>query len=145
MRRQGLLYADCDVEVPFHDVDLATVVWHGHYLKYLENSRWQLMRRIGYDYADMVASGYGWPIVEAHVKYVRAARYGQSLRVRASLIDWSGRLTIHYLVTDNADDARVARAKTVQVAIDMRTEALQYELPEIFTTRVAAAMQSVAR
>jgi acyl-CoA thioester hydrolase len=43
MRRQGAVRAEVEVEVPFHDVDLAGVVWHGHYMKYLENARWALM------------------------------------------------------------------------------------------------------
>ncbi len=143
MRREGVLYADHEIEVPFHDVDLATVVWHGHYFKYLENARWRLMQSLGYGYNEMVASGYGWPIVEAHVKYVRAARYGDRLRVRASLIEWDSRLSINYRVTDLADEARVARARTVQAAVDMRTEQLQFTLPECLTTRITRALQQV--
>jgi len=27
------------LEVPFHDVDALRIVWHGHYLKYLELAR----------------------------------------------------------------------------------------------------------
>ena len=40
MRKQGPIAAAVDVLVPFHDVDVAGVVWHGHYMKYLENARW---------------------------------------------------------------------------------------------------------
>ena len=123
------------------DVDLATVVWHGHYFKYLENARWRLMQVLGYGYADMVASGYGWPVVEAHVKYVRVAKYGDRLTVRASLIDWDSRLAINYLVTNSADQARVARAQTVQAAVDMHTHQLQFTLPECLTIRIESALR----
>ena len=58
MRKQGAISAAVEVTVPFHDVDLAGVVWHGHYMKYLENARWALMDRIGFGLDAMIASGY---------------------------------------------------------------------------------------
>ena len=51
MRKQGRLSATISATVAFHDVDLAAVVWHGHYLKYLENARWALMDDIGFGVA----------------------------------------------------------------------------------------------
>ena len=113
----------------FHDVDVAGVVWHGHYLKYLENARWALMARLDFGLDAMIASGYAWPIVEAHVKYVRAARYGDRLAVQASLVEWQNRLTINYLVTHAATAERVARARTVQVAVEAATGTLQFATP----------------
>jgi acyl-CoA thioester hydrolase len=145
MRKQGELFADCEVDVAFHDVDLATVVWHGHYFKYLENARWALMRVIGYEYQDMIDSGYGWPVIEVHVKYIRAARFGERLQVRASLVEWDSRLTVNYLVKDARSGERVARGQTIQAAIDMRTKELLYVLPDCLTSRVTAALARQAR
>ena len=81
MRKQGAIRAEIEVEVPFHDVDLAGVVWHGHYMKYLENARWAVMDRIGFGLKAMVESAYIWPVIGLEVKYIRAARYGERLRV----------------------------------------------------------------
>ena len=39
MRTRGVLHLDTDVTVPFFDVDSMNVVWHGHYVKYLEIAR----------------------------------------------------------------------------------------------------------
>ena len=33
-----------ELEVPFHHVDALGVVWHGHYLEYLEPARTALLR-----------------------------------------------------------------------------------------------------
>ena len=90
MRKTGALSVEIEVDVPFHDVDLARVVWHGHYMKYLENARWALMDRIGYGLQAMLDATEGWPIVDLQVKYVRASRYRDRLKVRASLIEWEG-------------------------------------------------------
>lgn len=136
MRSTGILTVAVDAEVAFHDVDLARVTWHGHYLKYLENARWALMDRLGYGLDAMLASGYLWPIVDVQVKYIRATRFGNRLRVQASLVEWQSRLSIHYLITDTADGGRVARARTVQVAVESSTGELQFVSPAVLLDRV---------
>jgi len=144
LRRVGRLSVDLDVTVAFHDVDVLAVVWHGHYFKYLENARWLLMDRIGYGYEAMANSGYGWPIIEIGARYVRAARFGDRLRVRASLVEWESRLGVNYLIIDQATGARVLRARSVQAAVALETGALQFVLPAALRDRVAHAMSELA-
>jgi acyl-CoA thioester hydrolase len=141
MRKQGAVEATVEALVAFHDVDVAGVVWHGHYLKYLENARWALMERLDFGLDAMIASGYAWPIVEVHVKYVHAARFGDRLSVQASLVEWQSRLTVNYLVTHAATAERVARARTVQAAVEASSGVLQFESPAVLVERVAAAMK----
>ena len=143
MRKQGAFAAAVDVDVPFHDVDLAGVVWHGHYIKYLENARWAVMARVGFGLEDMIASGYLWPIVGLEVKYVRAARYGDRLRVHASLVEWETRIVLNYLIVDAKTDIRVGRAQTVQVAVEGETGTLQFVTPACLADRVRAALNEV--
>jgi acyl-CoA thioester hydrolase len=138
MRKPGILQTAVEAHVAFHDVDLVGVVWHGHYLKYLENARWALMSRLDFGLDAMMASGYAWPIVEAHIKYVRAARFGDRLAVHASLVEWQSRLTVHYLVTNAATAERVARARTVQVAVEASTGVLQFATPAVLLDRIAS-------
>jgi Predicted thioesterase len=141
MRKQGAVEATVEALVAFHDVDVAGVVWHGHYLKYLENARWALMERLDFGLDAMIASGYAWPIVEVHVKYVHAARFGDRLSVQASLVEWQSRLTVNYLVMHAATAERVARARTVQAAVEASSGVLQFESPAVLVERVAAAMK----
>jgi acyl-CoA thioester hydrolase len=143
VRARGDISTEIDIDVPFHDVDLARVVWHGHYLKYLENARWALMDSIGYGLQSMLDSGYGWPLVDLQVKYLRVSRYGERLRVRASLVEWENRLMINYLVTDLASGERVARAQTAQVAVEMASGTLQFVMPPAFTERVLAKLAAL--
>jgi acyl-CoA thioester hydrolase len=145
VRKQGLISVAVELVVPFHDVDLARVVWHGHYMKYLENARWALMDRIGFGLGAMIDSGFLWPIISAHLKYIRAARYGDKLRVQASLVEWETRLAINYLIVDGKDEGRVARAQTVQVAVDKNTGAMQLASPPCLVDRVRAALEAIAK
>jgi len=140
MRKRGVLPVTVEVEVPFHDVDLARIAWHGHYAKYLEQARWALMDRLGHGLEAMLAAGEGWPIVELQIKYLRASRYRDRLAVRAELIEWQSRLVVNYLITDLATGERVARAQTTQVLVDMPQGTMRFALPAAFVARVEAAL-----
>lgn len=144
MRAQGTLFTDIELQVRFHDVDMVGVVWHGHYLRYLENARWAFMDEMGYGLDRMLESGFVWPIVELQMKYLKPARFGNRLRVRASLVEWESRLTLNYLITRAGDDARIARGRTVQVAVDARSSELQFVTPPGFRECVHAALSRVA-
>lgn len=141
MRKQGSIGATVEAQVGFHDVDVAAVVWHGHYLKYLENARWALMDSIGFGLQEMLASGYGWPIVELRVKYVKSAKFGDRLSVRASLTEWQNRLVVNYLITDIGSGERVARAQTVQAAVEMASGVLQFATPAVLLERIGATLE----
>lgn len=140
MRKEGAISANIEATVAFHDIDVIGVMWHGHYLKYLENARWALMERLGFGYDVMAASGYGWPIVEMHVKYVQVAKLGDKLNVRASLVEWQNRIVMNYLITRSADHERLARARSVQVAVEARTGELQFITPQLLVDRVQEAL-----
>ena len=64
------------------------VVWHGNYPRYLEQARCILLDRIDYNYSQMIASGYIWPIVDMRIKYVRSVRFGQEIRVTATIAEF---------------------------------------------------------
>ena len=125
------LTASIEVEVPFHDVDAMNIAWHGHYVKYFEIARCALLRLFDYDYPEMKESGYLWPVVECHLKYVRPALYNQQLRVEATLLEYENRIKIGYEIFDVKSGERLTKGHTVQVAIDAITHELQYVSPAI--------------
>ncbi|WP_095052811.1 thioesterase family protein [Pseudomonas sp. Irchel s3b2] len=136
MRSKGVLHTDTEILVPFFDVDTMNVVWHGHYVKYLEVARCALLDKIGHNYDAMVASGYAWPVIDLQLRYVRGAVFGQKLNVRASLVEWENRLKINYLISDLASGERLTRACSVQVAVDMSSREMQLASPKVFTDAV---------
>jgi acyl-CoA thioester hydrolase len=133
------LSAAVDVEVAFHDVDAMNVVWHGHYVKYFELARCALLRRFDYDYPQMLASGYLWPIVDCRLKYVRPALYGQRLRVEATLVEYENRIKIGYEIRDAATGERLTKGSTIQVAINAATRELQFVSPPIILSNLERA------
>ena len=128
--------AEIEVSPAFHDLDPMDVVWHGHTLKYLELARCALLQGFDYDYPQMRESGYVWPIVDLRCKYVRSARYGQRLRVRAELTEWEMRMRIDYVIRDADTDEVVTRAHTLQVAVEIASGEMCYATPEMFRRRL---------
>lgn len=127
---------EIEVVPAFYDVDPMEIVWHGHYAKYLELVRNALMSRFDYSYARMRESGYAWPIVDMRLKYVRSARLGEPVKVRAEIIEYENRLRIAYLLTEASSGRVLNKASTTQVAVDLRTGEMQYVCPPVLWERL---------
>ncbi|KGD92197.1 thioesterase [Achromobacter sp. RTa] len=143
MRKRGLIGAEVEIRVPFFDVDSINVVWHGHYVKYLEQARCELLDMLGYNYDAMRASGYAWPVIDLHLRYAQPAQFGQRLTVRAELVEWEHRLKINYLILDAESGRRLTRATSEQVAVCMRTREMQLASPAELRDAVQRRLQSM--
>lgn len=128
--------AEIELSPAFHDLDPMEVVWHGNYIKYLELARCALLQKFDYDYPQMRESGYLWPIVDLRTKYLRSARFGQRLRVRAELVEWEIRMKIAYLIVDADTGETITRAETIQVAVDAATGEMCYASPSVLRERL---------
>jgi acyl-CoA thioester hydrolase len=125
------LFIDYEVRPAFFDVDPMAVVWHGHYVRYFELARQALMERFGYSYLEMRDSGFMWPVVDLRLKYVKSAVLGQRLIVRAEITEWENRLKVDYRITDAATGDKLTVGHTIQVAVAMNTNELQYVCPPV--------------
>lgn len=132
------MQAEVIIEVPFHDVDAMNVVWHGYYLKYFEIARCKLLDQFDYNYRQMQASGYLWPVIESYVKYVQGIQFQQKIRVRAILKEWETRLKIEYVIFDNETGQRLTKGYTTQVAVDIQSKAMCFQSPKILFERLNA-------
>jgi acyl-CoA thioester hydrolase len=124
-------WAEVEMQVQFFDLDPMEIVWHGNYVKYLEVARCALLDKIDYNYAQMKASGYMWPIIEMNLRYPGSASFGQRLLLRAEIVEWENRLRIDYLVSDAASGRRLNRATTTQVAVDISSGEMCFVSPTI--------------
>lgn len=141
-RETGLrLEVEVDVEIPFHDADPMGVTWHGNYFRYLETARSALLQKIGYNYAQMTASGYLFPVVEARIKYVKPTTFGSRLKVKATLEEYENRLKIAYIITDGKSGDCVTTAFTTQAAVRKEDGELCFCSPQILIDRVEACLE----
>lgn len=132
------LSADVIIEIPFHDVDTMHIVWHGHYLKYFEIARCALLEQFDYNYPQMQASGYMWPIIESHVRYIQGVKFAQKIRIVAQLLEWENRLKIHYTVYDAHTNQRMTKGYTIQVAVAQPNHELCLVSPDVLLQKLQA-------
>ena len=127
---------DYEMTVPFHDVDPMQVVWHGHYVKYLELARCELLESFGYSYVAMKESGYAWPVIDMRLKYCRPARFNQKISINARVQEWENRLKIAYVIKDAVTGERLTKGYTIQVAFDLVKEEMLYESPPVLLEKL---------
>ncbi len=140
---KSLLTIDMEMQIPFHDVDSMGITWHGNYLRYFEVARCKLLDELGYNYRQMQASNYAWPIIDLQIKYVKASTFEQKITVRAELVEWENRLKINYQIRDVETGARITKGYTIQAAVDMSTQELCFVTPEVFRDKIAPLLAKV--
>jgi len=128
--------ASVDLEIPFHDVDMMEIVWHGHYSKYFEIARCNLLEKFNYNYPQMRNSGYSWPVIDLKIRYIKPVAFRQSITIEASIVEWENRLKINYLITDKLTGSRLTKGYSIQVAVDMQTKSMCFESPKILLEKL---------
>ncbi|MBV1788287.1 acyl-CoA thioesterase [Marinobacterium sp. D7] len=136
-----MVKAEVTLEIPFHDVDVMRVVWHGHYAKYLEIARCALLDKIDYNCPQMEASGYAWPVIDMRIRYAQPLRFQQKIVVEAELVEWETRLKINYVIKDLASGQRLTKAYTVQVAVDVESGEMLYASPAVLLQRLGLELE----
>ena len=131
-----MISAEVIVKAQFYDLDPMQVVWHGNYARFLEQARCALLDKIVFNYQEMSDSGYIWPVVDMRIKYVRPIRFGQEVRVTATMVEYESRIKINYRLADLATGDVLTKAHTIQVAVDAATQELCFESPAVLRERV---------
>ncbi|OOF70729.1 acyl-CoA thioesterase [Rodentibacter caecimuris] len=141
MRRKKHIYCQhfSDYEVQFFDVDSMHIMWHGHYVKYLEMARCAFLETIGYHYDVMKESGYAWPIVQLNLKYVKSARFRQKIRVYVELVEYESCIRFDYRIIDLLTGEKLTVGSTTQVAVEINTQEMQLQTPYSWQSAVQRA------
>jgi len=136
-----LLEVRVQLEVPFYDVDALRVAWHGHYYKYFELARTELLRSIGLDAGELVGPSYSFLISESHCRHIQSLEYAERFEVAAWLQDYKNRLHIGYEVTSLDRKRRCAKGHTVLVTTDIDGNLL-LRTPKRILDRIESAIRN---
>jgi acyl-CoA thioester hydrolase len=101
------------IRVNYADVDRMGLLHHSVYLKYLERSREEYIRRRNGAYAALEDAGVLIVVVEANLKYKRPARFDDVLAVTLELYEvGAASMRIAYEVRRLGEDDPIATATT---------------------------------
>ncbi|UWQ17570.1 tol-pal system-associated acyl-CoA thioesterase [Jannaschia sp. M317] len=73
------------IRVYYEDTDLAGIVYHANYLKFLERARSEMVRDAGIDQAAMRAEGLVFAVTRIEADYLSPARYDDALVVETGI------------------------------------------------------------
>ena len=110
-----------EVLVRFSEVDSMMIVWHGNYVKYLEDGREDFGRKFDIGYLQVLEDGLGLPIVDLNIKYKKSLQYGDRVIVETTFVEsQSTKLVFNYRLFLPTTLEVLCTATTTQVFLDLK-------------------------
>ena len=124
------LISEIEVKVRFSETDAMGIVWHGNYIKYMEDGREDWGEKYGISYLDVYSHGLVTPIVKNNLNHKRTLKFGDVAIVKTKYINTpAAKLIYEYQIFRKSDMKMVLEAKTVQVFTDVN-ENLMLNIPD---------------
>lgn len=120
-RSEGILHSSLlsetiRVQVRFSEVDSIQMVWHGHYITYMEDAREAFGRKYGLEYMHIYRSGYLAPMFDIKMRYHQTATVDDVLLVTITCRPTKGaKLVFDYEIRNEKDNALVFTAESTQL------------------------------
>jgi acyl-CoA thioester hydrolase len=121
-----------EVQIRFNEVDSLSIVWHGNYVKYLEDGREDFGNKFGIGYLQVKKAGYIIPIVDLKIQYKKSLYYGDSVMVETTFVETdAAKMFFKYRLLSPKTKEVLCVASTTQVFLDKKGT-LQLTLPDFF-------------
>jgi len=131
--QESVLSSESEILVRFNEVDALKIVWHGHYVNYLEDGRQAFGKKYDLGYLDMFANGYATPIVEFKIEHKSPLTFGESAVVKTKFINTAAaKIHFEYEVYKEGTDILVAKGYSIQVFLDKNTNELELYPPDFY-------------
>jgi acyl-CoA thioester hydrolase len=83
------------LRVRYADTDQMGMAYYGHYLRWFEIGRAEMMRSLGHSYRAIESDGIRLPVVEARCRYLKPARYDDEIVIETGVRSL-GRATVRF-------------------------------------------------
>lgn len=122
-----ILKDSTEVKVRFGEVDSMGIVWHGNYVKYIEEGRESFGKKYGISYLDIYANNVMAPVVNMNIDFKKQVQYGDVLVIETEFINKvAAKFVFNYKIFRKSDNELVATAQSTQVFIDLNKEMILY-------------------
>ena len=113
------LSASTTRRIRFEEVDMLGIVWHGHYVSFLDDGRIAFADKYGLSYMAMRVNGIAAPIVQMHLDYISPLYFDNELKIEA-ILHWTDSLKLNFEFRLTCEGRLVARGYTVQLFVDLQ-------------------------
>jgi acyl-CoA thioester hydrolase len=123
--------ATVTLKVPYYDVDLMQIVWHGNYLKYFEVARQALFKKCGVDMQHYTENtGYVFPVVRSMIKHISPLRFDDEFTCTAILREARVRIVLDFEIKLTSNGKLCVKGWTEQVAVLLPEMEMSFQIPE---------------
>ena len=110
-------------EVKFSEVDSMAVVWHGHYIRFMEDGREAWGKEYGLTYLDVYRHNFFLPVVSINCEYFSPLKYGDTAIIETTMVDTpAAKLFFDYKIYRKEGHLLVATGESTQVFLDTNRE-----------------------
>jgi len=104
-------------KIYYHDTDAGGVVYYANYLKYLEESRTELLKDLGVDISKLAAEEVLFAVRKVEIEYKAPAHYGDILVIKA-VISKIKNASLEFTQSINRGDQILVKANTQLVCVN---------------------------
>lgn len=90
-----MLISETKVNVRYAETDQMGVVYHGNYLIWFEVGRTELIKDLGFSYAELEKEGIISPVIDVHASYKKPLRYGETALIK-TWVDYYDGFKVRY-------------------------------------------------
>ncbi|HHT21164.1 MAG TPA: acyl-CoA thioesterase [Tissierellia bacterium] len=91
------------IEPRYAETDQMGIIYHANYIVWFEIARTKLMDIMDFDYAQVEAKGFFFPVLRMEARYHKPAVYGRAVSVSCLIPKYTGvRICYEYEVRDKA-------------------------------------------
>ena len=121
-----------EIKIRFCEVDSIKVVWHGNYVKYLEDGREDFGEKFGLQYLKIFDNGFTAPVVDMKLHFKQSISVGDSIIVETIYKPTkAAKIIFDYNIYKKSDNSLVLTAQTTQVFMDLEGN-LQLSNPDFY-------------
>lgn len=103
-----MFISEKNVDVRYAETDQMGVVYHANYLVWFEIGRTNLIKELGFNYAEMEKQGIVSPVLDVKVSYKKAMHYGETALIRTWVESYDGfRVVYGYEVLNSKGELAV--------------------------------------
>lgn len=111
------------IRARYADTDQMKMVYYAKYFEYFESARSDLLRDIGLPYPEIEQMGFYLPVIEAHAKYYKAARYDELVKVTTILRERPlAKIRLEYQIHNAETDELLVEGYTVHSFVNASTK-----------------------
>ncbi|EUJ24797.1 4-hydroxybenzoyl-CoA thioesterase [Listeria grandensis FSL F6-0971] len=111
-------YHESRIVVRYAETDQMGIVYHANYLVWMEIGRTEFLESIGLRYFDMEQEGYISPVLDVHLSYKQAMKYGQTAIVKTWIKSYDGfRIVYGYEIRQVGSEQIHISGETEHIAV----------------------------